>query len=54
MHRIMRNVGAIALCSLLLTTVVYAKDVTDWPAIKTELEAMLNTDQTLRLVCLEA
>ena len=49
MHRIMRKVGAIAYCSLLLTTVAYASDTTDWPAIKTELEAMHKTDQTLRL-----
>ena len=48
MPTIMRKVGAAALCSLLLITVVYAKDATDWSAIKTELEAMHKTDQTLR------
>ena len=49
MPTIMRKVGAAALCSLLLITVVYAKDATDWPAIKAELDAMLKADQTLRL-----
>ena len=49
MHSIARKVRAITLCSLLLTTAVYAKVVTDWPAIKAELDAMLKADQTLRL-----